>query len=189
MLDAVDIHRRAAQKPGCETDFSWEPIYDVAAAVELIHVASLIHDDVIDEAALRRGRPSVNAEWGNHAAVLAGDYLFATAFRLLDPHAASGMVTLMTHAIACDARGRDVAEGAGRPRRNGGGLPEADRREDRSPPRSLLRSGGEARRSGRTWRGASAPTAGSSGSHIRSPTTSSTSRARARRWASRQAPT
>lgn len=96
---------RAAQKPGCETDFSWEPIYDVAAAVELIHVASLIHDDVIDEAALRRGRPSVNAEWGNHAAVLAGDYLFATAFRLLDSHAASGMVTLMTHAIASMCEG------------------------------------------------------------------------------------
>lgn len=96
---------RDARHPGCEVDIPWDPVYDVAAAVELIHVASLIHDDVIDEASLRRGGPSVNAEWGNHAAVLAGDYLFATAFRLLDSHAANGMVTLMTNAIAAMCEG------------------------------------------------------------------------------------
>jgi octaprenyl-diphosphate synthase len=55
----------------------------VAGAVELIHVASLIHDDVIDAADLRRGRASVNAIWGNQMAVLLGDYLFSKAFHML----------------------------------------------------------------------------------------------------------
>ncbi|HEX9824206.1 MAG TPA: polyprenyl synthetase family protein [Actinomycetota bacterium] len=48
-----------------------------AAAIELTHLASLYHDDVIDEADSRRGAPSVNARWGNTVAVLTGDYLFA----------------------------------------------------------------------------------------------------------------
>ncbi len=55
----------------------------LAAAVELIHVASLIHDDVIDESPLRRGEPTANARWGNQVAVLLGDYLFAKSFHLL----------------------------------------------------------------------------------------------------------
>lgn len=55
----------------------------IAAAVELIHVASLIHDDIIDSAELRRGTPTVNVQWGNQIAVLLGDYLFARAFDLL----------------------------------------------------------------------------------------------------------
>lgn len=84
---------------------AWEALYDVAAAAELIHVASLLHDDVIDEAPLRRGAASVNAEWGNHTAVLAGDYLFATAFRLLDAVRQGGVVTLMTRAIAAMCEG------------------------------------------------------------------------------------
>ncbi len=56
---------------------------EVAGAVELIHVASLIHDDVIDAADLRRGQASVNAIWGNQVAVLLGDYLFSKAFHML----------------------------------------------------------------------------------------------------------
>ncbi len=55
----------------------------VAGAVELIHVASLIHDDVIDAADRRRGQATVNAVWGNQVAVLLGDYLFSKAFHLL----------------------------------------------------------------------------------------------------------
>src|SRR5690606_4491731 len=79
-----------------DEEVDWEAIRDVAAAAEMIHVASLIHDDIIDEAASRRNLPSVNRAWNNHTAVLAGDYLFASAFRLLGPHAQSGIVTLMT---------------------------------------------------------------------------------------------
>jgi octaprenyl-diphosphate synthase len=55
----------------------------VAGTVELIHLASLIHDDIIDEAQLRRGSTTVNVQWGNQIAVLLGDYLFARAFDLI----------------------------------------------------------------------------------------------------------
>lgn len=55
---------------------------EVAAAVELIHVATLVHDDVIDKAATRRGRPSVNARWGDEVAILMADFLYARAFDL-----------------------------------------------------------------------------------------------------------
>src|SRR6185436_2049910 len=56
-------------------------VVDAAAAVELLHLASLYHDDVLDSAPLRRARPSANALWGNHAAVLGGDVLLAHAYR------------------------------------------------------------------------------------------------------------
>jgi octaprenyl-diphosphate synthase len=55
----------------------------VAAAVELLHTATLLHDDVVDLAELRRGRPSANALWGNRRAVLAGDYFYARASSLI----------------------------------------------------------------------------------------------------------
>jgi geranylgeranyl pyrophosphate synthase len=60
-------------------------LVEVAAAVELIHTASLLHDDVVDGASWRRGREAVNARWGNAAAVLAGDWVLTAALRLLRP--------------------------------------------------------------------------------------------------------
>lgn len=54
-----------------------------AAAVELMHTATLIHDDVIDKAELRRGRATVHTLWGNEAAVMCGDFLYAAAFNIL----------------------------------------------------------------------------------------------------------
>ncbi len=56
----------------------------LAVAVEMLHNASLLHDDVIDHADNRRGAPSVNAQWGNAAAVLVGDYLLAQIMQLLN---------------------------------------------------------------------------------------------------------
>ena len=53
----------------------------LGAVVELIHTATLIHDDVIDSAEIRRGRPSTNSRWGNQISVLAGDWLYMQAFR------------------------------------------------------------------------------------------------------------
>lgn len=62
---------------------------EVAAAMEAIHVATLLHDDVIDHGDTRRGQPSVNARWGTDVAILMADYLFAASFELamskLDP--------------------------------------------------------------------------------------------------------
>jgi octaprenyl-diphosphate synthase len=56
--------------------------YDVAVVAEMIHTATLVHDDVLDEAAIRRNLPSVNTKWGTEVSVLFGDYLFAKAFAL-----------------------------------------------------------------------------------------------------------
>ena len=54
----------------------------LAAVVELLHSATLIHDDVIDSAGTRRGRPSANARWGNHRSVLTGDWLYMQSFQM-----------------------------------------------------------------------------------------------------------
>lgn len=61
---------------------AWE-VTVAGAVLELVHLATLYHDDVMDEAQMRRGAPSANARWGNNIAILAGDYLFATASRLV----------------------------------------------------------------------------------------------------------
>jgi octaprenyl-diphosphate synthase len=54
----------------------------LGAVVEMIHTATLLHDDVIDAAETRRGRPSTNMKWGNHTCVLAGDWLYMQAFQI-----------------------------------------------------------------------------------------------------------
>ena len=61
---------------------AWE-VTVAGSVLELVHLATLYHDDVMDEAQMRRGVPSANARWGNNIAILAGDYLFATASRLV----------------------------------------------------------------------------------------------------------
>ncbi len=54
----------------------------MGAVVEMIHAATLVHDDIIDDARTRRGRPSTNIKWGNHTSVLAGDWLYMQAFQM-----------------------------------------------------------------------------------------------------------
>lgn len=63
-------------------DKQWDQVLDAAVALELIHTASLVHDDIMDEAAQRRGRPSTYHAHGRDAAILVGDYLFTQAFAL-----------------------------------------------------------------------------------------------------------
>lgn len=63
--------------------YTGEGVYDLAAAMELIHVASLVHDDVIDEAALRRNRETLNVRFGNKVSVLVGDYMHARVLAIL----------------------------------------------------------------------------------------------------------
>lgn len=81
MLRPRLVHLAASLAPHDE-----EIVQDVAVAVELIHLASLIHDDVIDNSFTRRGRESLNSIWGNQISVLTGDYLFATSFHLINRH-------------------------------------------------------------------------------------------------------
>ena len=59
------------------------PTYHAAIAVELVHLASLIHDDVVDDAETRRGRLTANRIWGNKVSILVADYLFSSAYTLL----------------------------------------------------------------------------------------------------------
>jgi octaprenyl-diphosphate synthase len=65
---------------------------DASLAIELIHTATLLHDDVVDESEMRRGSETVNAQWTNLISVLMGDYLFAKAFRIM---VQTGSITLM----------------------------------------------------------------------------------------------
>ena len=58
-------------------------LHDLAAVVEFIHTATLLHDDVVDESSLRRGRDTANAAFGNAAAVLVGDFLYSRAFQMM----------------------------------------------------------------------------------------------------------
>ena len=60
-----------------------EAHYELAAVVEFIHTATLLHDDVVDASALRRGRRTANAEFGNAASVLVGDFLYSRAFQMM----------------------------------------------------------------------------------------------------------
>lgn len=76
-----------------------------AAAAELIHTASLIHDDIIDEAVRRRGRASLNARWGSSLAVQAGDFLFARAFRLIALCDNSSLNLIFSRAISSMCEG------------------------------------------------------------------------------------
>jgi len=67
----------AAKSLGCESDARIR----LGAVVEMLHTATLVHDDIIDEASTRRGRPSSNTTWGNAKCVLAGDWLYMQAFQ------------------------------------------------------------------------------------------------------------
>jgi len=76
-----------------------------AVAAELIHMASLIHDDVIDKSSIRRGKPTVNSLYGDHAAILTGDYLFAEAFKILSTHRLLSSMTYLVEAIQAMCHG------------------------------------------------------------------------------------
>ena len=74
----------------------------IAAAIEMLHTATLIHDDIVDEADLRRGLPSVRSQFGNSVAVYAGDYLFVSCFKLMSNYASS-MKSLQIHSRSMES--------------------------------------------------------------------------------------
>jgi octaprenyl-diphosphate synthase len=77
----------------------------LAACVEFIHTATLLHDDVVDESLLRRGMESANALFGNKASVLVGDFLFARAFQLMVADGSLKVLAILSHAAATIAEG------------------------------------------------------------------------------------
>jgi octaprenyl-diphosphate synthase len=77
----------------------------LAAAVEFIHTATLLHDDVVDESTLRRGKVSANLVWGNKPSVLVGDYLFSRAFQLMVETGNLTVLNILSNASAIIAEG------------------------------------------------------------------------------------
>ncbi|WP_051013818.1 polyprenyl synthetase family protein [Pararhodospirillum photometricum] len=85
--------------------FEGERHAHLAACVEFIHTATLLHDDVVDESMLRRGRDSANAVWGNKASVLVGDFLFARSFQLMVEDGSLKVLAILSHATSVLAEG------------------------------------------------------------------------------------
>jgi octaprenyl-diphosphate synthase len=77
----------------------------LAATVEFIHTATILHDDVVDESAQRRGRPTANLLWDNKSSVLVGDYLFARAFQLMVEPGNLRVLSILSDASATIAEG------------------------------------------------------------------------------------
>lgn len=77
----------------------------LAACVEFIHTATLLHDDVVDESELRRGQASANAVWGNQASVLVGDFLFSRAFQVMVADGSLKVLKILSDASAVIAEG------------------------------------------------------------------------------------
>ncbi len=77
----------------------------LAATVEFIHTATLLHDDVVDESGQRRGRPTANLLWDNKSSVLVGDYLFARSFQLMTETGNMRVLSILSDAAATIAEG------------------------------------------------------------------------------------
>lgn len=84
---------------------SIEHVLPIAVAVELIHTATIIHDDILDKSARRRGVETVNAKWGDDVALIAGDLIFSRAFGLVAAHGNKKVGEVISHAC------RRLAEG------------------------------------------------------------------------------
>ncbi len=79
--------------------------HELAAVIEFIHTATLLHDDVVDESSLRRGRKTANAEFGNAASVLVGDFLYSRAFQMIVESGSLGIMKVLANATNVIAEG------------------------------------------------------------------------------------
>jgi len=89
-----------------------------AESVELIHNATLVHDDVIDDSPIRRGRKTLNYQWGNEITVLMGDFIFARVFGLLARHVEPKVIQTISVATdrLCEEKSRKCATASWSPR-------------------------------------------------------------------------
>lgn len=95
------LHLLAANALGYREDHH----ITLAAVIEFVHTATLLHDDVVDESELRRGKDTANSVWGNAASVLVGDYLYATAFRMMVRLKRAKVMEIMAETTATIAEG------------------------------------------------------------------------------------
>jgi len=86
-------------------EYEGDAHYKLASAVEFIHTATLLHDDVVDHSGMRRGRKTANIIWGNSASVLVGDFLFSRAFELMVEAESLKALQILSHASAVIAEG------------------------------------------------------------------------------------
>ena len=165
------VRRHRRRRPGRRDD-----AVTGAVAVELVHLGSLYHDDVIDEAETRRGVPSVNARWSNIVAILAGDFLLARASALAASLGADVAAPARRHDRRAVPRPGARAPAPLRRRPHRGDLRLRDRGQDRVAVRHVVphRRDGERRRRAHARR-AHARSATTSGCASRSSTTCSTS--------------
>lgn len=95
----------SARLCGYQPDATHQRHVGLAACVEFIHTATLLHDDVVDESSLRRGMASANAVFGNKASVLVGDFLFARSFQLMTDDGSLKVMNILSSASATIAEG------------------------------------------------------------------------------------
>jgi len=86
-------------------DYGGTRHHKLAASVEFIHTATLLHDDVVDGSGMRRGRKTANMIWGNSASVLVGDFLFSRSFELMVEDGSLKVLKILSHASAVIAEG------------------------------------------------------------------------------------
>lgn len=86
-------------------DYNLKYLLPMAAAVELMHTATLVHDDAIDKSLVRRGKPTIYQKWGEEAAVLLGDYLFARAGESVSDTQSSRVIKLFSQTLATISSG------------------------------------------------------------------------------------
>jgi geranylgeranyl pyrophosphate synthase len=86
-------------------NYNWERLMHMGVSVELMHTATLVHDDAIDKAATRRGQATINSLWGDEIAILMGDYLFAKAGEYVADTQSPRVVKLFSHTLAIISSG------------------------------------------------------------------------------------
>jgi octaprenyl-diphosphate synthase len=94
------------------TGYSGDGHIKLAAAVEFMHTATLLHDDVVDESDMRRGKPAARKVWGNEASVLVGDFLLGQAFKMMVEVGSMRALDILSNAAAIIAEGEVMQLGA-----------------------------------------------------------------------------
>jgi len=100
----VILSARVAARKRAE-EFEFEQLVKVATAVELIHIASLVHDDVIDKASVRHNRPTINAKWRDDVSVIFGDYVYSKALELISKCSNTALLSCMSEAMKAMCEG------------------------------------------------------------------------------------